>query len=98
MTGRRGRADADGWWVRAPACEDDAGGATVTTPSSSAGRGSGAVPRAGMTADPETLSAAPVSDPCVAGPADRSALLVAAGGCRLGRALCIPVMAPPRAP
>jgi len=65
----------------------------VTTPSSSAGRGSGAVPRAGMTADPETLSAAPVSDPCVAGPADRSALLVAAGACWLASAICITVMA-----
>lgn len=48
----------------------------------------------GRMADPEASGAAPVSDPWhPAGPADRSALMLAAGACWLASAACITVMA-----
>jgi hypothetical protein len=46
-----------------------------------------------MTADPEASGAVPVSDPSLAGPADRSALMLAAGACWLASAVSITVMA-----
>jgi len=46
-----------------------------------------------MTADPEASGAVPVSNPSLASPADRSALMLAAGACWLASAVCITVMA-----
>jgi hypothetical protein len=70
------------------------GGATVTTRSFSADRESGTPQRGRLMADPETSGVVPVFDPwLVAGPADRSALILAAGACWLASAVCITVMA-----
>jgi hypothetical protein len=69
------------------------GGAAVTTSSFSAERESDIFPQGRMTADPEASGAVPVSDPSLAGPADRSALMLAAGACWLASAVCITVMA-----
>jgi hypothetical protein len=65
----------------------------VTTSSFSAERESGIVPRGRMTADQEESGAVPVPDPSLAGPADRSALMLVAGACWLASAACITVMA-----
>jgi hypothetical protein len=65
----------------------------VTASSFSAERESGIFPRGRMTADPEAPGAVPVSDPSLASPADRSALMLAAGACWLASAVCITVMA-----
>jgi hypothetical protein len=46
-----------------------------------------------MMAALEASGAVPVSDPSLAGPADRSALMLAAGACWLASAACITVMA-----
>jgi len=46
-----------------------------------------------MTADPEASGAVPVSNPSLTSPADRSALMLAAGACWLASAVCITVMA-----
>jgi hypothetical protein len=46
-----------------------------------------------VTTDPEASGAVPVSDPSLAGPADGSPLMLAAGACWLASAVCITVMA-----
>ena len=66
----------------------------MTSSSFGAERESGIFPQGRTTADPEASGAVPVSDPWhTAGPADRSALMLAAGACWLASAICITVMA-----
>jgi hypothetical protein len=65
----------------------------MTTSSFSAGRESDIFPRGRMAAALEASGVVPVSDPSLAGPADRSALMLAAGACWLASAISITVMA-----
>jgi hypothetical protein len=69
------------------ACDHDAGGGAVTTSSFSAGREPDILPQGRLSAAPEASGAAPVSDPSLAGPADGSALMRAAGACWLASAV-----------